>query len=477
MSDLYFENSQELNGVLSNLPVPEVRPAHKAAFLPRAKDDVETTLATINKAPKQLLQVENQNTTVLTALQSASKEFLGDSEYMLKAIRKNHNAFEYVSKQLRQDPEFCAEAIKANPAVYAHLKLEEKLDPAFHQAYMKAMRAGALEHTVSGTQLLLPPQQLDKDYPLDVKKFGECYATMLSHAAKPELQEMENERRKRENAAFFKTTYETLAIQNPQRQHELDAEKQRRATTIEAREEFLERTKTLDKRVQQNNRYYAEMIKRNPDLEPEAEINQKLLWQTRAKQAEMLKAYKKLNNSHRVVARTEREVEEEQKAQETLKEAKKCLKTVEVEDSIASYLKAFQQDYIYSLQDAGRITDDQASLCIGLLECVSTSHLLRATANDFDNYSLSQQEIAEATVKLHQYQGQIENGLQMLYAIMPEVDAAAAQGIEREEMQEYRESQEQEKEERETRRINRIQNDPAFHSYDNGEQFITRRRH
>ena len=86
-----------------------------------------------------------------------------DSEAMLEAIRKTHNAYEYVDKSIRTE-DFIKKAIEANPAVYSHLTHEQKQIQSIADTYMKEMLRQSQKHSIGGYDFVnMPPMQIDRD--------------------------------------------------------------------------------------------------------------------------------------------------------------------------------------------------------------------------------------------------------------------------------------------------------------------------
>lgn len=438
MSDLVFENSEELNNRLLALPQAQVQKAARntaplaARFNNvRKEEEIQRAMSTIKNTSTQLVTTQNKNTTILDALKKAPQEVYSDRDYMLEAIKKNHNAFEYASKELKRDPSFLVAAIQTNPAVYAHLSLEQKMDPTFHEMYMKKVLGDATVQTIGGQTRLIPKQGLDKDYPIDVKRDGQNYEQCLK-----KLRDSIDDPRKTLDMVTVDKDFTKVALvnarasQDPELAKEIGRERKLIAQSPTEIEESL-KLASRDRRDPKVDAYLTEMTRQNPHLTRKYEDQQKELWTSREKQAEVLRAYKKVHTRPKEIARHEQDIDEQKKNEQTLNEARKRLKTVSMEDSLAEYIKGAYKDYILSLQSAGRISEGEADLYIGMISSISSPSLLHATVNDFDNgdFHMTATEIDRAAENAKVSATIVEANLDSLYVVMQDAHTATKNSL------------------------------------------------
>lgn len=448
MSDIRFDNNEAIDEKYLSLPKVETQ---KALVLPGRHLSKEKTAQEIEDFTVKALSAQNKekrhigikqpknNQNVLTVLQHSSPDFRKDKEKMLQAVMINHNAFEYASEELKKDPNFLVRAIKLNPAVYAHIPLETKLNEEFQKklreqngedinmAYKNTMlRSVSQEVLKNGDRIEMPKQQFDKDYPWDINEYKKALEGNLTNVlSDPTSSALLSEDRK------FMCAAQAAATQNPSLKRQLEDAEKDFYLSPEQQERALTIAKTQSRTHAGVDAYLQKMEEMNPELSKKHEEAQHELWSSREKQAEVLRAYKRIHTPKQIITRDEHEQDLDQKADKTLKEAKKRLKDVTMEDSLAAYLKGAYQDYIYALADAGRISDSEANLYVGMIGAISSPSLLHATVNDFDNgdFHMTPQEIEKVSQNLDVAHHQIEDNISNLHAVIHDAHVATRESL------------------------------------------------
>ena len=435
MSNIRFDNNETIEEQYLSLPRAEIQ---KAIML-KATDTPEQTLMQVRGRPGGALSAQNNeranpkpniftrkapiNSNVLTDLQHASPDFRKDAKKMLEAISRNHNAFEYADESLQRDPNFLIEAIKRNPAVYAHIPLETKMDPEFQRmfnghletlnsVYRDTMLRTVTEIPVNGDKIHLPKQQVDKDYPWDM----EDYKKALQENCDTVLQDPTSAALLSESRKLM-CMVQLAATQNPSLRQQINTAETEFYTSPEQREKALSVAETESRMHAGADAYLKKMEDMNPELIKQIEQKQEAYWlQTRYKAAcaEMTDEQRKREAVHRLQRdmplarlgkayahqdrmsrshRFDRDEDMDRDAEKTIKEAERRVKDQKARQECLDYLKFACRDYINSLVSDGRISQEDASLCIGLIDSIPSvtkasytyTNFAQASINDFDN--------------------------------------------------------------------------------------------
>ena len=411
-----IENNEAIEEKYLSLPRVESQKASRALMPLRGQDGMEQALAIIKNHPQTPLIAQNKDRVILDALRKAPKEFLKNEEYMLEAIEKNHNAYEFASKELKNNPKFIAEAIKANPAVYAHLSLEQKLDEQFHEEYKKAMFKSATREAIGDNNYMkMPRQAFDTDCPWDMNEHrNDLKDNILRVLKDPTSQPLESDERMRIGAR------QAAALENPTLKKQLEATEKDFYTAPDTQElaraialkqtrlhpgadEFLTKIEQMNPELE---REIADRQERYWRREPDKKANEELKMMTpeerqqyHADRLQEKTPMKKLAEAYAIYDRKQRtprldnDTELDEKVQKTIKEAEKRLKEQKAREECLDYMKNACKDYIYGLVSDGRISQEDASVCIGLIDGIPSvtrasytyTNLAQASINDFDN--------------------------------------------------------------------------------------------
>lgn len=435
MSNIRFDNNETIEEQYLSLPRAEIQ---KAIIL-KETDSPEQTLMQVQGRPGGILSAQNKeranpkpniftrkapiNSNVLTDLQHSSPKFRKDADKMLEAISRNHNAFEYADESLQKKPDFLIEAVKRNPAVYAHIPLKTKMDPDFQRmfnghletlnsVYKDTMLRTVTETPVNGDMIHLPKQQVDKDYSWDI----EDYKKALKENCDTVLQDPTSAALLSESRKFM-CMVQLTATQNPSLRQQINTAETEFYTSPEQREKALSVAETESRMHAGADAYLKKMEDMNPELIKQIEQKQEAYWlQTKYKEAcakmtdeerkreavqrlhretplvKLGKAYAyqdRMSRSHRF----DRDENMDRDAEKTIKEAEKRIKDQKARQECLDYLKFACKDYINSLVSDGRISQDDASLCIGLIDSIPSvtkasytyTNFAQASINDFDN--------------------------------------------------------------------------------------------
>ena len=431
MSDIRFDNNETIDSKFLSLAKPETQRARYVleANLPANAKRDEQTLAVVKACTStNVLSVQNQERAsshvlgakeprnVLEALQKSSAAFRDDKNNMLEAISKNHNAYEYASKRLQNDSEFLVAAIQKNPAVYSHLPIEKKLDPEFHKAYEQRMFRDVVKEAVGqNNSLNIPKQAIDKDFPFDEKKYGVALARNADNVLEdPTSQTLLTKER------TYMAAAQHAATQNPILKDKLLQIEKDFYTSPELQERSLKISATQSRMHSGVDAFLQKMEEANPQLSKEYARRQEEYWlrqperKTPEQLAEMTRQERQRENARRLQEQTplvklaqayayqdrmsrshrfDRDADMDRDAEKTIKEAEKRVKDQKAREACLDYLKIACKDYIYGLASDGRISQEDASMCVSLIDGIPSvtkatytySNLAHASINDFDN--------------------------------------------------------------------------------------------
>ena len=458
MSDSLLHNSDELNQCLSR-ELALVETQSRALIKNGKLEDI------IQQFPERKLEDQHLNDSMLAMVRKLPDSYLKNPEFAKELLQRNHNAFDYLDKSLKQDKEFIKDAIKVNAGVYYHLTPEQKQDAEISERYMKKMiEPHKMPYDGLQRDCMPSPYRLDPQYPVNMQQYESDYIKTIANGIKmPETKVMETDEWKR------LAKVRELANRDPELKDNI--ERVEKAVMESRSQKILE---LADVKSSIDNPNVAAILdaarEKMPELVPEIDRREDRRIEKDIQTAEYKHTWKRLNSPQRINPRTEQEAELNQADKEKDKRIRDRAKNISVEDSLMAYVKQSSMDYIYGLVSDGLISPDQASLQIGLISCIPSSALVRATANDFENgdfhmtpeeHATFSKNIDDLSHKLNIAELTIQEGLSIAYSAVQK-----AQEYEDQEYYEeypYQDPKKQEKEKEKYR-------DPAFYAPEGYDQ-------
>lgn len=330
----------------------------------------------IEKCPAENLRVyQRQNQQVLDELSRAPKIVRTDPDTMLEAIRRTHNAYEYVDKSIRTE-DFIKKAIETNPAVYSHLTREQKQIQSIADTYMKEMLRQSQKQSIGGYDFVnMPPMQIDRDYPFSVDKYSQCYDRSLSTMLDDPSRDIR-----------LSTSHTYMQMMRAQHQDDraimLELEKAEKSVWKKHEEEVLEISRTKDELQPGIKHILQKASHQSPEMAERIAQNQEEYWLQPENLKRVCEADRRQETRVHRVSRTKDELERDNEDEKILKEAEQKIKRIQRKEAELAYLKQSSIDYIRALEASGQITPGDAAASVARIESIpNVSQSLNAMEN------------------------------------------------------------------------------------------------
>ena len=413
MANIVFQNTDEMDQAWSTLPA--VIHPHEQTWGEKFHNTEKKTNQQLAELSAKPIRNSEDVEKFVSTLRKAPKGTTDNAQTMLKMIEKHPSAYAACSQKLQNNDEFNREAIKTSTSTYDLMAPEKQRDPNLAKIYTAQMISHSRSRKVNGYDAMLPQCPVNPNLPINQNQYKEDYEKVFKDVISGT---------KTIDAIRTSEEYQRMMLVRQAAKNNPEAQ----ATIEQTERAVAENNWQAVQNKLENNRMtptmeimYDEMQHQHPALKQKMDAAQEEYWRDSKRMAQVYHAEKRLHNAakqSKTLNNFRRDEQQLEADKQTIEEAKKRIKSTSYEDALAAYIKQSAKEQIQAAQDRGEIGDDMASMYIGMIDCLHSTTLIRATVNDYDNVNeLTPQEQSDLQEMANKYHSTVEGNIEMIYSI------------------------------------------------------------